>query len=285
MYISVIIIAYNGMAFLPDCLASVVDSVREVDAEIIVVDNGSSDGTTAFIGKTYSDVALIANEENRGFASAVNQGLERATGEFVLLLNQDTRIRGDAIVRLARRMEQDETIGTIGPKFIGFDGALQKACRMFPTYRHLLFDFTGLAFLFPRSRVFGGWRMGWFDHETERAVDQPMGAALMIRRRVLKTVGRFDERFRIFFNDVDYCRRVREAGFVNRYYPDAVVEHYYGGTIRKIKPEMIRESHRAMYRYFKKYSRGATGIPLLYFWGLVLWIGAFLRAGVHRLRR
>ena len=285
MYISVIVISYNGMEFISDCLASTLASIREVDSEIIVVDNGSTDGTTVFIRETYPGIIVIANQENRGFAPAVNQGLDRAQGEFVLLLNQDTRIRDDAVVRLARRMEKDDRIGTIGPKFVGFDGTLQKSCRTFPRYRHLFFDFTGPAFLFPRSRLFGGWRMGWFDHETECAVDQPMGAALMIRRSVINTVGRFDERFRIFFNDVDYCRRVQTAGFVNMYYPDAVIEHYYGGTIRTMKPEMIRESHRAMYTYFKKYSRGAKSIPLLYFWGLVLWLGAWVRAGIHRLRR
>jgi len=282
MHISIVVISYNGMEFIPDCLATVVASLHEVDAEVIVVDNGSSDGTVSFIRDSYPDIAVVANDENRGFAPAVNQGLRSAGGEFILLLNQDTRIRENAIVRLARRMERDETIGTIGPRLVGFDGVLQKSCRAFPTYRHLFFDLTGLSFLFPRSRIFGGWRMGWFDHETERKVDQPMGAALMVRREMLDKVGFFDERFRIFFNDVDYCRRVRLAGYVNLYYPDAVIEHYYGGTIRTMKPDMVMESHRAMYQYFKKYGRGAWGRSLPYFWGLVLWLAAFIRAGFYR---
>ena len=106
----------------------------------------------------------------------------------------------------------------------------------------------------------------------------------MIRQSVLDELGGFDESLRIFFNDVDFCRRVKNAGYINLYYPLAVIEHFYGGTIRKIKPQMVLEWHRALFRYFKKYSRGFGGRFLAYFWGVLLLITSYPRATYHKIR-
>ena len=285
MNISVIIISFNGMEFIDNCLSSTIKSLEGTESEIIIVDNASSDGTIDLIKLKYPDAKLIENDTNRGFAPAVNQGLEIAKKEFLFLLNQDTRIQNRAIVKLAEKMQTDDSIGTVGPKLIGFDGRLQKSCRKFPRYRDLFLEFTGLTTLFPESKFFGGWKMGWFDHETECEVDQPMGAALMTRRSVIDRVGNFDENLKFFLNDVDFCRRVKEAGHRNIFYPDSIVEHFYGGSIRKAKPRMVIESHRAMYRYQKKYSRGIMGIPLLLFWGAVLLVSARIRALWHTIKK
>ncbi|PKK84134.1 MAG: glycosyltransferase family 2 protein [candidate division Zixibacteria bacterium HGW-Zixibacteria-1] len=281
--ISVVLISYNGREFIDDCLRTTLESLESVTFEIIVIDNASSDGTVEIIENKFSQAKLIRNSANLGFAKAVNQGFDAARGEFILLLNQDTRIVGDAVPRLMRRMTDDPAIGAIGPKFIGFDGKLQYSARAFPRYRDLLFEFTGLSYLFKRSKVFAAWKMGWFDHRTEQEVDQPMGAALMTRRDVIEKVGNFDESFGIFFNDVDFCRRVQEAGFINLYFPEAVVEHFVGGSTRQKKARMIIESHRAMYKYFNKYSKTPPGIPLLWFWGGVLYITAYIRAVFSKL--
>jgi GT2 family glycosyltransferase len=256
-----------------------------VTSEIIVVDNASTDGTTEFVKEKYPGVILIENTANLGFAPAVNRGLGAAKYEFLFLLNQDTRIRNRAIVKLAEKMKNDSTLGSVGPKLIGFDGKLQKSCRKFPRYRDLLLEFAGLTTLFPESKLFGGWKMGWFDHETEREVDQPMGAALMTRRSVVAKVGNFDENLKFFLNDVDFCQRIKEAGYKNLFYPEAEVEHYYGGSIRKVKARMVIESHRAMFLYQKKYSRGIMGIPLLLFWGAVLLSSAWIRALWHTIKK
>lgn len=266
-------------------MASVKRSVEGESSEIIVVDNGSSDDTCKTIKTHFPEVILIANNSNRGFAPAVNQGIDKSRGDYIFILNQDTRIRGRAIVELVERMEHDRSIGTIGPKMVGFDGRRQYSCRAFPRYRHLFFDYTGLAFLFPRSRLFGGWRMGWFDHESESEVDQPMGAALLVSREVIEKVGRFDEQFRIFFNDVDFCRRVKEAGYKNLFYPGAVVEHFYGWSVRKNRPAMILESHRAMRLYFIKYSRSLIEKLLLLLWTPLIFLGGYVRAAVAFLRK
>jgi len=283
--ISIVLISYNGREFIEDCLRTTVESLGNTSPEIIVIDNASGDGTTEIIESKFPQARIIKNKTNLGFARAVNQGLEAASGEYILLLNQDTRIRGDAIPKLARKLKSDPRLGTIGPRFVGFDGKLQYSARAFPRYRDLFFEYTGLACLFPRSKIFSRWKMGWFDHVTESEVDQPMGAALMVRREVVDKIGLFDESFGIFFNDVDYCRRVIEAGYKNLYYPEAVIEHFVGGSTRKRKARMILESHRAMFKYFEKYNKSVWGMPILYFWGMVLFISAFIRAGCNKLTR
>ncbi|HDL03086.1 MAG TPA: glycosyltransferase [candidate division Zixibacteria bacterium] len=283
IYISVIVISFNGMEFIEDCLASVQKSLDEVvDSEILVIDNGSTDGIVELIENRYPNIQLIKNRDNLGFARAVNQGFEKARGEYVLILNQDTRIQDNAIVKLADRIRTDSRVGTIGPKFIGFDGQLQKSCRAFPKYRDLVFAFLGLSKLFSESNCFSSWKMGWFDHLNEREVDQPMGAALMVRKDILDKIGGFDERFRIFFNDVDFCRRAKEAGYVNLYYPSAVIEHYYGGTIRKMKPQMVLEWHRALAEYFIKYSPGGPSKIIALFWKIFLILLSYPRALYHK---
>lgn len=278
--ISVVIISFNGIEFIDECLSTTFESLKGIDSEVIVVDNASTDGTIGLIKSRYPQAELIQNHTNLGFARAVNQGLDVAQGRFIFLLNQDTRTINGAIPRLAERMARDERIGTIGPRFVGFDGKLQKSARAFPRYRDLFFEFTGLAYLFPESRVFSRWKMDWFDHLTEKEVDQPMGAALMIRREAIDNVGGFDESFGIFFNDVDFCRRVKESGFVNLYFPEAIVAHYVGGSTRLRKAKMIIESHRSMYKYFKKYNRSLLSQPSLYLWGGVLFATAYIRAAV-----
>ncbi len=280
--ISVVVVSFDGMEFIEDCLNSVVASTGESQIEIVVVDNGSKDGTVELIQNKFPSVRLIRNEINAGFAMAANQGVRAAAGEYILLLNQDTKIQSEANRKLAGYLAGKSKIGVIGPRLNGFDGALQKSCRSFPRYYDLFFEFTGLAYLFPQSRIFGHWKMGWFDHLSEREVDQPMGAAMMFRRELFNRLGGFDENFRIFFNDVDFCRRAKEAGHTNIYYPEAVIEHFVGGSTRTRKPQMILESHRAMFRYFRKNcGRSIAARMALYFWGALLYISAHLRAGFN----
>ncbi|SYZ72765.1 Family 2 glycosyl transferase [Candidatus Zixiibacteriota bacterium] len=279
--VSVVIVTYNGAEFIRDCLRSLMDEATALNLEIVAVDNGSTDGTAALISKEFPIVKLIKNNVNAGFARAANQGIEMTQGDIILLLNQDTKIRNDAVSKLARFLNEKASAGVIGPRFNGFDGILQKSCRALPRYRDLLFEFTGLSYLFPRSKIFAHWKMGWFDHLTEREVDQPMGAAMMFRKGLFERLGGFDEDFPIFFNDVDFCRRAQDAGLVNYYYPEAVIEHFVGGSTRKRKPQMILESHRAMYRYFRKYCRKSFLSRIaLYFWGIMLYISAYLRVGL-----
>ncbi len=279
--LSVVLIVWEGMKFLPDCLRTLMADLQSISHEVIAIDNGSTDGSEEFIAKEYPSIKLIKNESNLGFAKAVNQGIEVSKGENVLLLNQDIRVRGGAIEALLKRIEGEKSIGVIGPKFVGFDGVTQQSARALPKLRHVWFKLFFLSEILPKSRLFGGWKMGWFDHESELEVDQPMGAALLIRRKVIEKVGRFDERFPIFFNDVDFCKRVSDAGYKLLYYPGAVIEHYVGGSTGRYPFKMKWESHRSMYRYLAKYTPIYLS-PMLWLTGLLLLVGvvpAYLLSG------
>ena len=211
--ISAIIIVFNGMKFLPDCLRTLSDDLSAFSHEIIAADNGSVDSSVGFIRENFPSVQVIENGGNLGFAEAVNIGLRAARGRFLYILNQDLRFHKGAAFALLNRLKTDNTIGMIGPKYAGFDGKLQLSARAFPRYKHVFYDALLLSRIFPKSKEFGSWRMSWFDHQSERFVDQPMGSVMLIPQRVVEQVGFLDESFPIFFNDVDYCRRIRAAGY------------------------------------------------------------------------
>jgi GT2 family glycosyltransferase len=270
--LSAIVIACDGMRFLPDCLRTLVDDLAGIGHEIVVVDNGSSDGSVEYVRNHFPDIRIVVNDTNLGFTRAVNIGVREARGDVLYVLNQDLRFRLGGAAALLERLRADESIGLIGPAYFGFEGGLQNSARSFPRYRHVVYDFLLLSRLFSRHREFSDWRMGWFDHRSERFVDQPMGAAMMLPRRVIESVGEFDEVFPIFFSDVDYCKRLSLAGYKRLYYPQAQVEHYVGGTTSAHPMQSAVRSYRSMYRYLKKYARPVE-YPLLWACGILLGIG------------
>lgn len=290
--VSAIVISYNGLRFIPDCLSTLKADLGDRPHEIIIVDNHSTDGALEYIERHHPDVILIKNDRNLGFAKAVNQGIDAARHEYLWILNQDIRIRAgclDALMACAAKLPRP---GVIGPTFVGFDGRLQSSCRRFPRYHHLFFELTGLAYLFPRSRLFNGWKMGDFDHTVSAAVEQPMGAAMLISHSAISEIGMMDESFGIFFNDVDFCRRLQEAGYVNYYCVDGVIEHYAGGSISRRKASMVWRSHISMYRYLKKWENRRQGsrpirllrAPMPYLAGLLLILTAIPRSIYHYYR-
>ncbi len=291
--ISAVVIVYHGMEFIRDCLDSLKSDLADYTHEIIVVDNHSTDGTIDFIEQHHPDVRLIKNTHNLGFARAINQGIAAARHEMLWLLNQDIRIRAGCLDALLGCHDRLDRPGVIGPRMVGFDGVLQKNCRRFPRYHHLLFELTGLAYLFPRSRLFNGWKMGEFDHDSSCPVEQPMGAAMLVSRSAVDDIGLLDESFGIFFNDVDFCRRLHDAGYINYYCADGVIEHHVGGSVSKRKPSMVWRSHSGMFRYFLKQERTRDGAaltkllrrPLPYAAGLLLMLAAVPRSGYHLLRK
>jgi GT2 family glycosyltransferase len=275
--ISAIVIVFNGRNFLPDCLGTLTDDLRDLSHEIVAIDNGSTDSSVAFIEQQFPKVRVIENGENLGFAKAVNIGLLAAQGAYLYLLNQDLRFRKGTAGQLLRRLKSDPQIGMIGPRYVGFDGKLQRSARAFPRYRYVFYRACLLDRVFSHSKEFAGWEMGWFDHLDEREVDQPMGSVMLLPQKVVDEIGLMDESFPLFFNDVDYCRRLANAGYKRLYYPGAVVEHSLGGSTRERPYRSLIESHRSMYRYLKKYSRPAE-MPLLLLSGMLLVIGLIPRS-------
>lgn len=256
MDLSVVTVTWNSSGYLSDCLDSVENQTGDLATEFIVVDNASTDGTTDIIRHKYPGVHLIVNERNLGYTQACNLGLKRAAGRYLLLLNPDTRLQPGALDRMMEYIAGHPGVGAIGPQLLNPDGSLQPSCRRFPSYRLMLWEFTGLSRLFPGHPVFGAWRMGDFDHRQTRSVDQPMGACLLLRREAIGQVGLMDERFVMFFNDVDLCRRLRAAGWDVVFFPDARVIHDAGSHVRRNRYRMILTSHKDCLRYFRKVRRG-----------------------------
>ena len=282
--LSTIVISFDGREFLSECLVTLKENLRTLSHEIIVVDNGSADGSAEWIEKTHPEIRLIKNPANFGFARAVNIGIQSSSGRFLYVLNQDLRFRPGATQALLDRLKAESELGMIGPKFVGFDGTIQHSARCLLSYRHVFYEALLLSRIFPRHREFASWRMGWFDHEREMYVEQPLGSVMMIKREVIEKIGLFDERFPIFFNDVDFCRRMKVTECRALYFPSAVVEHFLGGSTRHRPVAMKIESYRSVYRYLAKYARWYE-LPLLWICGALLLIGVVPAAIVAMYRR
>jgi GT2 family glycosyltransferase len=280
--VSLIIVTWNSEQHIRKCLESVRSQAGDLSFEIIVVDNSSRDRTVKTIQESSPSVTLIENQKNLGYAYANNQGIEKSTGRYVLLLNPDTEIRGNALDLMLKFLDANPNAGALGPKLLNPDGSVQPSCREFPGFSTLLWEFSGLSRLFPKSGIFGGWRMGYFNFDRTIEVDQPMGSCLMLRRETLNQVGYFDENFPMFFNDVDLCCRIKAAGWKIFFYADAQVTHHRGASTSKAKRKMIWLSHLAFYRFFKKHKTGWGNRLLLFLLLVPLVLAALLRMIVKR---
>lgn len=252
MKLSIVIITYKeDLAVLRACFVSVAAS-EPVDAEVFVVDNGGREETRLLLAEVLPNATYITNPDNRGFAAAVNQGMRKATGEYVLLLNPDTVLPPTTLETVTAHMDADADVG-IGSCIIRYpDGTLQESIRRFPTLVDQLVVMLKLPHIFPR--LINRYMMRDVDQTATQDVDSIMGAFMMIRRSVIEKIGYFDERYFIWFEEVDYCKMARNAGFVVRSYGDCSVTHHKGhmfnqlATIRKQK--WIRQSMR---KYFRKH--------------------------------
>lgn len=281
MKLSIVVVTWNSAADIEAC----VDSINfGSEFEVIVVDNASSDATRDKLSR-YHHLKLVVNTSNRGYARANNQGIKLATGEYVLLLNPDTRVELGALDALCRYLDEHPAAGAVAPRLISPDGATQYSIRSFPTATSLLWELIGLSRLFPKNHVFGRWKMKYFDYGRTAEVEQPMASCLMVRRSVLESLGGMDERFPIFFNDVDLSKRMAETGWKTTYLADARVVHRHGGSTKQVRTKMIRESHRSAFRYLRKHDRSGL------FWlkAVVLLplfeVTSLLRVIAYRLRR
>jgi GT2 family glycosyltransferase len=282
MNISIIIVAWNSQDHIRVCLDSIIRPESPVGCEILVIDNASSDNTLQIVKRSHAQVGLIINQQNLGYAKANNQGIKKSTGRYVLLLNPDTEIHKGALNSMLDFMQAHPDVGALGPQLVNPDGSIQSSCREFPGFSTLLWEFSGLSRLFPKSKIFGSWRMGYFGFDRTREVDQPMGSCLMLRRETLDQVGLFDETFPMFFNDVDLCYRIKATGWRIFFYSDAQVMHHKGASTGKAKRKMIWLSHLAFYRFFRKHKTGPANRLLLLLLLIPLVLSALVRMMVKK---
>ncbi|MCL6431731.1 MAG: glycosyltransferase family 2 protein, partial [Anaerolineae bacterium] len=254
--LSVVVVNWNAAPLLRSCLESVRDESASVCLEVLVVDNASSDGSVGLIEALFPEVRLIANPENLGFAAANNQAVRQASGRYILLLNPDTRLQPGALRTMVDYMDGHRAVGVLACQLLNADGSVQISCSRFPTLGTVAMDCLGLSRLFPGTRLFAGLKMTYWDHSDERDVDQPSGACLLIRREVWDEIGSLDERFFMYFEEVDFCYRAKKAGWGIRFTPAAQVIHYGGESTRQNLDVRIVGLRKSLLRFFRKHYPG-----------------------------
>ncbi len=277
--VSAIIVNWNTKDLLRECLRSLLQFAAPLLTDIIVVDNASVDGSAEMVRREFPQVQLLANERNIGYAAANNQGAALARGRYLLLLNSDAQVRPDAVERLVTFAEAHPEAGLVAPKLVYPDGRCQPSLRSFPTPAALLFASLGLDKLFPRSRLFGRYRMSWFTYDRAVEVDQPMASAWLVRKEAWEQVGGMDETMPIFFNDVDFCWRVKKAGWRIYFLPDAVVVHHHGASTRLLGIGKLWASHYGLLRFYDKHFHPLMPAPLYWAVRSVVAFGSLLRIG------
>ncbi len=278
--LSILMVTYNSSSTIKVCLESVFKELELLEGEVIVVDNKSSDDTVSILDEFLTQnpkLKVVLNRTNRGFAVGNNQALEMARGQHILILNPDTIIQNGILPDLLRELEKDAKTGAIAPRLQFPDGRLQKTCRRFPTHMDVIYNVFGLSALYPESRRFNGWKMGDFDHQSAQKVEQPAGAALLVRGDLLKALNGFDENFPMFFNDVDLCKRIKDAGYTIWYLPDYVIQHLGGASVKQVKMKMTISSHVSFFRYFEKHFTRMYQQPLNFIVGILLYLSLIPR--------
>ena len=266
--VSVIIVNWNVKRLIVECLRSLFSHHADLSMEVTVVDNASADGSVERLRREFPHVRLIENPENVGFARANNQGIREATGRYVLLLNPDTVWIDDSLQRMVRFMDAHDGIGVLGPKLLNTDGKSIQfwGARRLPLPLDTFFEFTKLSALFPRNRLLGRQLLGYWGHADSRDVECVSGSCLFIRRKTIEDVGLLDEGYPLYFEDTDWCHRVKIARWGCYYLAEAQLIHIgQQSSLQNRGPSTIK-AVRGVYRYYRKFYGRTT----------VLWIWLLL---------
>jgi GT2 family glycosyltransferase len=285
--LSIVIVSFNCREHLLRCLESLRVEAAHVSCEVIVVDNASHDGTVDSLRAQHPEVHLIASPRNRGFAWASNRGIERARGDFLLLLNPDTMVPPHALARAVRALESRPEVGMLGCKLVRPDGTLDQACkRGFPTPLSSLYYFTGASRLAPHSPRFAQYVAGHVDANETARVDAVNGAFMLVRRPAVDAVGLLDERYWLYMEDLDWCYRFREHGWSVLYWPEVEVVHAKGGSSGH--PRRWRANyafHRGMWLFYRThYAPDRPFVVTALVW-LGVWSKLAVSVGASALKR
>ncbi|HEY4817335.1 MAG TPA: glycosyltransferase family 2 protein [Candidatus Acidoferrum sp.] len=250
MKLSVVIICWNDLRVIRDCLRSIYEGTHTTSFEVIVSDNGSVDDSIEFIRKHYPQVRLVENQQNLGFARGNNAGICATRGEYVLILNPDTIIHDGSLDKFVAFADRHSEAGAFGCRVLNPDGTYQVSARLFPTVYRYWVAALGLAKL---SSLFTYEEYRHWHGETERSIDWQSGCCVMFRGDLLKSLGGFDEQFFYHFEEVDLCRRVRSSGRPILFTPEPVITHLGGQSVNRFPVRFEIEKHRSRYRYFYKH--------------------------------
>jgi N-acetylglucosaminyl-diphospho-decaprenol L-rhamnosyltransferase len=247
--LSVIVASHNAREYIERCVGALAAARRDV----IVVDSASSDGTAEYIRERFPDVRVVQLTENRGYGAALNEGMGLADARYFLLMNGDAWPKPGAIEELLDFAKSQQRAGVIGPRLLNPDGTLQPSVRGFPTLWRLATEYLFLRWFAPRSRAFNAFYSAGFDHRSLRDAEFLVGAVLLVSREVVDEIGVFDASFFMFNEEVDFCYRVRGAGWRVVFYPGAEFVHVGGASTRLDWSRMYREQLRSHLRFLAKH--------------------------------
>lgn len=276
MKLSVIIVNYNVKYFLEVCLHSVFRAAGGFDTEVIVVDNNSQDDSCAMIREKFPQVLLIENKDNKGFSKANNQGVEKATGEYILFLNPDTVMPEDFFRKTVQYMDTHPDAGSLGPRLLDGKGQFAPdSKKSFPTLSVAIFKTTGINKIFSKSPYFNKYYAVHIGEHETAPVEVLSGCCMLVRRKLLGEIGgAFDEDYFMYCEDVDLSYRIQKAGFKNIYFPEATLIHYKGESTRKATLSYVRIFNEALATFVKKhYSKQQANLFTLF-----INVGIVLRA-------
>ncbi|MBL7924531.1 MAG: glycosyltransferase [Bacteroidia bacterium] len=282
MKLSIIIVNYNVRYFLQQCLQSVRRATAGLEAEVFVVDNNSSDGSTEMLRTLFPEVQLIANSENLGFSKANNQAIRKSRGEYVLLLNPDTVVEEETFRKVCGFMDRHQDAGGLGVHMIDGKGHfLPESKRGLPTPAVAFFKISGLSALFPKSKTFGRYHLGFLDEHETQEVDVLSGAFMLLRRSTLDKTGLLDEDYFMYGEDIDLSYRITKAGYKNYYYPGTRIIHYKGESTKKSSVNYVFVFYKAMVIFARKHF--APGGAALF--AALINVAIWLRAGLSIISR
>ncbi|MFZ5519252.1 MAG: glycosyltransferase family 2 protein [Candidatus Zhuqueibacterota bacterium] len=250
---SVIIVNWNTKEMLLSCIDSIYQHSSDIEFEIIVVDNDSTDGSQHAVKKQFPGVKLICNDKNVGFARANNIGIRASSGRYVCLVNSDIEVLDNVIFKLVSFLESNARVGIVGPKTVNPDFSTRYNCRELPTVRNAFFQAIFFDTLFPSVKIFRGRTMYSFDYNQILPVEVLSGCFLVVRNEVIKKVGLLDENFFIYGEDVDWCKRISDAGWEIFFYGDTQVIHYAGSSSSKKKIRFSLERLKSDLYFWKKH--------------------------------
>jgi N-acetylglucosaminyl-diphospho-decaprenol L-rhamnosyltransferase len=275
--VSYLLVAYKSNDVIRDAVESIQLQTGDFEREIIIIDNFASENCRDIAAAIATDACIIVNEKNTGFTRGVNQASSLATGEYLFYLNPDVQLSSDCTGRLMDELERDSQLAAAAPQLFNHDGSVQQSVRNFPTFATLIYEHLGLARLFWRSQHLGHWKNRYFDHQSRAFVAQPMASAFLVRREIIDRIGAWDERFFVFFSDVDICRRIIDSGYRIVFTPEAKARHHLGGSTCKEGSWLIYDSHRGFYRYLAKHELRGIKVLLRPLAAIILTVSAVLR--------
>jgi GT2 family glycosyltransferase len=279
--LSILIVTYNSRRLVGPLLEGLARELQPLSAEVVLVDNASHDGTADLVAAAHPWVRLVRSEHNLGFAAGNNLAARHARGRVLLLLNPDALPEPGAIARGLARLDAHPEVGMAGGRLLDAQGHTQPSARMFPTLLQEFFVLSGLAARFPRSRWFGRFDRTWADPQAPAAVDWVPGAFALVRRDLFERLVGFDERFFLYYEEVDLCRRIGRAGLQVAYWPDLRVHHIGGESARTVSGATVSRSGSQLTLW-----RARSG--LLYYRKNHGWMAAWavnrLERGWHALR-